>query len=77
MARAMIMWSHGNGRGGRPSARLLTCVECLSVSGLRAAGWRGYRTDDPTDPSDAPAVAFYCPACAVREFGVATRAYWS
>ena len=73
----MILWGHSRDGDERPAARLLTCVECGTASGLRAAGWRGYRTDDPTDPSDAPTVAFYCPACAVREFGVASRGPWS
>jgi hypothetical protein len=34
----------------------------------RAEGWCGYRVDEPyTD--EPPELAFYCPACAEREFG--------
>jgi hypothetical protein len=45
---------------------LLCCVQCGSVSGLCASGWRGYRTDDPDD--EEPTLAFFCPACSAREF---------
>ena len=47
----------------------LRCIECGGVpSDSRARGWRGLRCDEPfTD--DPPAVAFYCPVCAEREFG--------
>jgi hypothetical protein len=31
-------------------------------------GWRAYRVDDP-DTDEPPAVAFFCQACAEREFG--------
>jgi hypothetical protein len=44
----------------------LVCVECGCLSGLRAFGWRGYRTDVEED--EEPALAFYCPACAARAF---------
>ena len=30
--------------------------------------WRSYRIDDPTEDEE-PALAFYCPVCAEREFG--------
>ena len=45
--------------------RMLVCVECGCVSGLRALGWRGvpHRVED-----EEPALAFYCPACAARAF---------
>jgi hypothetical protein len=46
--------------------RILVCVECGCLSGLRALGWRGYRTDVEED--EEPALAFYCPACAARAF---------
>jgi hypothetical protein len=46
---------------------LLRCVQCGSISGLYAAGWRGYRTDDP-DTDEEPALAFFCPTCSAREF---------
>jgi hypothetical protein len=46
----------------------LRCVECATLSGASARRWRGYRIDDPTE-DEPPALAFYCPACAEREFG--------
>jgi hypothetical protein len=50
----------------------LSCIECgtESVGAPSAHGWRGYRCDDP-DLDEAPALAFYCPLCAVAEFGPA------
>ena len=43
------------------------CVECgarwLPTDDER---WRTYLTDEDDEP---PALAFYCPACAAREFG--------
>ena len=50
---------------------VLACVECPRISTMTARGWRGYRIDDP-DEGEPPAVTFYCPECAKREFGVAT-----
>jgi hypothetical protein len=48
---------------------ILQCIECGRLDTDRAGrGWRGYRCDDP-DIGEAPAVAFYCPACAASEFG--------
>jgi Zn finger protein HypA/HybF involved in hydrogenase expression len=46
---------------------VVRCQECRSVSGLTWWGWRAYRCDDP-ETSEPPALAFYCPACAAREF---------
>ena len=46
----------------------LRCIECGTLSGRDALCWRSYRTDDPTE-DEPPALAFYCPACAEREFG--------
>ncbi len=46
----------------------LCCVECGTLSSLEARRWRSYRIDDPTE-DEPPALAFYCPACAEREFG--------
>jgi hypothetical protein len=46
----------------------LECVECHARSGPEALHWRAYRIDDPTEDEE-PAVAFYCPVCAEREFG--------
>jgi hypothetical protein len=46
----------------------LRCAECRTISSSDASGWRGYRTDDPEE-GEPPALAFYCPVCAEREFG--------
>jgi hypothetical protein len=46
----------------------LRCAECKTISSSYASGWRGYRTDDPEE-GEPPALAFYCPDCAEREFG--------
>lgn len=47
---------------------VLACIECPRVSGALATGWRAYRVDDP-EFEEPPALAFYCPVCARREFG--------
>jgi len=64
----------GDGRGiesassrGYQFVDFLRCVECGTLSDLHARGWRGYRVDDP-DEDEPPALAFYCPRCAHREF---------
>jgi hypothetical protein len=44
------------------------CAECKSSSGLYWQGWRALRVDDP-EIDEPPALAFYCPTCAEREFG--------
>jgi hypothetical protein len=51
---------------------ILACIECGTVSAATSTplGWRGYRCDDP-DKYEPPALAFYCAACAVAEFGPA------
>jgi hypothetical protein len=46
---------------------LLACAECPRLSVGAARGWRAYRSDDP-DVDDEPALTFYCPSCAEREF---------
>jgi hypothetical protein len=46
----------------------LECVECGTLSGPDAPRWRSYRIDDPNEDEE-PALAFYCPVCAEREFG--------
>ena len=51
-----------------PTTKLLECAQCGRVSGPSAAGWRGYRTDEP-EMAEEPSLAFFCPPCAVREFG--------
>ena len=45
----------------------LVCEECRARSDARALGWRGYLVDRDDDGEDE--VVFYCPRCAVREFG--------
>jgi hypothetical protein len=47
----------------------LVCTECGCPSGLRAAGWRGYRVDDLEDADAPPELGFFCSACSQREFG--------
>jgi hypothetical protein len=53
-------------------ATTVQCAECTNSSGLYWHGWGAYRVDDP-DTAEPPALAFYCPACAQREFGRSTR----
>jgi hypothetical protein len=55
-------------RANRRRATSVDCVECGISSGLYWVGWRASRTDDPELAED-PQLAFYCPACALREFG--------
>jgi predicted RNA-binding Zn-ribbon protein involved in translation (DUF1610 family) len=43
------------------------CVECGCASAFRWSGWRAYRTDD-LRLREPPALAFFCPRCAEREF---------
>jgi hypothetical protein len=54
-------------KGGLVPARLC-CVECGVISDAAALRWRSYRIDDPSEDEE-PALAFYCPSCAEREFG--------
>jgi hypothetical protein len=42
---------------------VLVCAECGRESAAGAKSWRAYLTCD-----DPPAVAFFCPSCAKREF---------
>ena len=46
--------------------RLLACAKCGTTATDNAEGWAAFRTDLDDDP---PALAFYCPTCAQREFG--------
>ena len=48
---------------------MLYCVECKCCSEL-GRGWVAMRCDDedPVDGDITPAIAFYCPPCAAREF---------
>ena len=55
----------------RESYRLsgpLECAQCGELSTPGAPGWLGGRIDEP-ETDDLPAVAFWCPDCAAREFG--------
>ena len=66
----MGAWERPGGtdsREGRP-VNVVTCRECGRSSGEHWRGWRAYRTDDP-EICEPPALAFYCRACAEREFG--------
>jgi len=47
---------------------VLACAECRRVSSVTAWRWKAYRTDD-IETNELPALAFYCPQCARREFG--------
>jgi hypothetical protein len=67
----------GDGTTGRQQqdwrAPAVQCTECDRSSGARWSGWRAYRTDvyraDELELAEPPALAFYCPECAEREFG--------
>jgi hypothetical protein len=48
------------------------CAECRISSGLYWLGWRALRTDEP-ELGEPPALAFYCPACALVNFGLRRR----
>ena len=48
-------------------AHIATCAECGCLSSMYWSGWGAYRVDDPSI-ADPPALAFFCPACALREF---------
>jgi hypothetical protein len=56
-----------SGRRLRQRANVVHCIECKTSSGLKWQGWRAYRVDDP-ESDRCPALAFYCPSCARREF---------
>ena len=55
-------------RRASEDVHVLACAECPRVSGITVRGWKAYRTDDPLS-DEPPALAFYCPECAEREFG--------
>jgi hypothetical protein len=52
-------------RDHQKQANVATCACCGSLTGLRWAGWRAYRIDDP-DRVEPPTLVFCCPACADR-----------
>ena len=57
-----------SGRDHRRNRPTICCAECKRSSGLYWQGWRAFRTDDP-ESGEPPALAFYCPECALRDFG--------
>jgi len=58
-------------RGAR-TLNTVDCRECGISSGAFWIRWRAYRIDDH-EYGELPALAFYCPACADREFGSRRR----
>ena len=52
-------------RDRQQQANVATCIGCGSLTGLRWAGWRAYRIDDP-ERDESPTLAFCCPTCADR-----------
>ncbi|HEU5362731.1 MAG TPA: hypothetical protein VFU56_05270 [Gaiellaceae bacterium] len=59
--------------GEHRSINIVECRECGISSGAFWIRWRAYRCDDP-ERDEPPTLAFYCPACADREFGRPRRA---
>ena len=52
-------------RDSHEGVNVATCTACGCQSGLRWAGWRAYRVEDP-ESGGPPALAFYCQACAEK-----------
>jgi hypothetical protein len=65
-------WGEETEGEGRYVPVPLECVECRLQSDEGARWWRAYRIDDPGE-GELPALAFYCPVCAEREFGSLDR----
>jgi hypothetical protein len=61
-----------SGRDHLRNRLTISCAECNRSSGLYWQGWRAFRTDDP-EFGEPPALAFYCPDCAMRVFGPPDR----
>lgn len=59
--------------GEQRQMNTVECRECGISSGAFWIRWRAYRCDDP-ERDEPPTLAFYCPACADREFGRPRRA---
>jgi hypothetical protein len=51
----------------------MKCEECGVAAPSDARGWMGFRMYDP-DEDEHPAIGFFCPECAWREFGEGLRA---
>jgi hypothetical protein len=49
----------------------LECVECGRQSDPKARGWQGHLVECDDDGEDE--VVFFCPLCALREFGDVRR----
>jgi hypothetical protein len=48
----------------------VVCIECGAQSASPSErGWRAYRCDN-SENDEPPTLAFYCPRCAVAEFGL-------
>ena len=47
---------------------MIRCRECGRLPFEKAQRWRAYRVTSAW-PYDDPEVVFYCPACAIEEFG--------
>jgi hypothetical protein len=47
---------------------VVLCVECGQAATGPATAWRAYRINEP-GRGEEPQLAFYCPWCAVEEFG--------
>jgi hypothetical protein len=56
-----------------PPDMRLTCQECDAVADDDAFRWRALLAVDPDDAFAEPLLAFYCPACAEKEFGPSLR----
>lgn len=48
----------------------ILCAECTVSTFDFEPGWRGFLTDDDSEP---PIVVILCPECSVREFGAGSR----
>jgi hypothetical protein len=55
------------GPGIESKTGTVACAQCGCPSSLLWDGWRACRIDDP-ETTEPPALAFFCPSCARREF---------
>jgi hypothetical protein len=56
------------GRDHQRKDTTIHCAECGCSRDAYLQGWRTCRTDD-SEVGEPPALAFYCPPCAIKEFG--------
>jgi hypothetical protein len=54
-------------RRGNQIVTTVTCAQCGTSSTGRWRRWRACRSDNP-EFDEPPTLAFFCPACAEREF---------